>query len=190
MKLKRDQRGFTLIELVIVLGIIAALAATMYTRFQRFSGRGRSVEVIQTIDQLRKAVEVYYADVGFYPPNNTISALWNRSNVRPTGVQALWQGPYVTPPTGTATSYRTPYGGTINIYYGSDVNGYTGAGTYDVALLITKVPPDVATELNMKYDNEQTDASSGSKGIVVLSPQTDGTYNVYFVIAETSVASP
>ena len=70
---KRTHRGFTLIELVIVITILAILAAVAIPAFQNLTVKARNAAAQGAVGGLRSAVAVYYANelannrTGAYP---------------------------------------------------------------------------------------------------------------------------
>ncbi|SEM69451.1 general secretion pathway protein G [Nitrosomonas marina] len=85
------QRGFTLLELLVVMVIIGLLAAYVGPKY--FSQVGKSeIKMAQAqIDALEKALHQYRLDVGSYPTTeNGLSALVAQPNDEP-----KWQGPYL-----------------------------------------------------------------------------------------------
>ncbi len=65
------QKGFTLIEMIIVVGIIAILSVGVLTVLNpgaQFSKAGNAKRK-SDLSQIQKALESYYADRGRYPPN-------------------------------------------------------------------------------------------------------------------------
>lgn len=97
-------RGFTLLELLVVMVIIGLLAAYVGPKY--FSQVGKSeIKMAQAqIDALEKALHQYRLDVGSYPATEQgLIALVTRPNN-----EARWQGPYLSklPP---ADPWGRPY---------------------------------------------------------------------------------
>ena len=65
---KQAQKGFTLIELMIVIAIIGILAAIAIPNFLRFQLKSKSSEGKVNIAAIRTAEEAYLAEFGAYVP--------------------------------------------------------------------------------------------------------------------------
>jgi len=90
----RHARGFTLLELVMVLVIIGVILAMVGPRVFNSLGRASSERAKVQIEQLGGALELYKLDTGRYPSTQEgLAALM----AAPSGV-ANWNGPYLKDP--------------------------------------------------------------------------------------------
>ena len=107
MIVERGRKGFTLIEMLIVLIIIAVLAVVVLPRIMNARRRAKDEAARQTLSQLKTAVEEFEADVGCYPVS--LDDLFTRVSASYAGVgmagtsiatvtiadaDTLWKGPY------------------------------------------------------------------------------------------------
>ena len=63
----RSTRGFTLIELVVVMSLIVLLATIGLSAYQSSVRRGREAVLREDLFRMRDAIDQYYADKGKYP---------------------------------------------------------------------------------------------------------------------------
>ncbi len=61
------EKGFTLIELLVVVTIIATLAAFLFANFAGARERARDVKRKNDLEQVKKALRLYYNDTQSYP---------------------------------------------------------------------------------------------------------------------------
>lgn len=64
---QRRQDGFTLIEVMVVVVILAILAAIIVPRILSRPGQAKLVAAQQDISQIQSAMDLYKLDNGFYP---------------------------------------------------------------------------------------------------------------------------
>ncbi|MCL4987425.1 pilin, partial [Neisseria meningitidis] len=65
------QKGFTLIELMIVIAIVGILAAVALPAYQDYTARAQVSEAILLAEGQKSAVTEYYLNHGKWPKNNT-----------------------------------------------------------------------------------------------------------------------
>jgi general secretion pathway protein G len=86
----RDKAGFTLVELLVVMAIIALLAALVGPRLFPKLGKGKQSAAKAQIELIGQALDQFRLDVGRYP---TTQEGLNSLMVNP-GVEN-WEGPYL-----------------------------------------------------------------------------------------------
>lgn len=65
--MKKMQKGFTLIELMIVVAIVGILAAVALPAYQDYISRSKVTEPVSLLDGLRTDINGYYTDKGDLP---------------------------------------------------------------------------------------------------------------------------
>jgi len=67
-----NKKGFTLVELLIVIAIISILTALIITNIYSSRGKARDAKRISDIAQLQLALEQYFNKFGVYPDSNNL----------------------------------------------------------------------------------------------------------------------
>jgi general secretion pathway protein G len=102
---EHGQGGFTLFELLVVLGILALLATFAAPQVLRYLGKARSETAKIQINAIASAVELYALDNGGYPSQKVgLPALMQA----PPGA-VRWAGPYLTKAEGLIDPWGRPY---------------------------------------------------------------------------------
>lgn len=70
---KLNNKGFSLVELIIVIAIMAVLVGVLAPQYLRYVERSRESADLNTMDAIVSAVEIYSADPEFAPVNGTIT---------------------------------------------------------------------------------------------------------------------
>jgi general secretion pathway protein G len=129
---RRGERGFTLVELLVVITIIGLIMGLVGPRVLNYLSESKTKAAKIQIESLASALDLYYLDVGRYPTSSEgLAALVKRP-----GNTTTWNGPYLkgglvpADPWGNPYVYRSPgeHGTYDIISYGSDgTEGGTGA---------------------------------------------------------------
>ncbi|HEZ4950381.1 TPA: pilin [Neisseria meningitidis] len=76
------QKGFTLIELMIVIAIVGILAAVALPAYQDYTARAQVSEAILLAEGQKSAVTEYYLNHGIWPGNNTSAGVASASDIK------------------------------------------------------------------------------------------------------------
>lgn len=96
-KFSHNQKGFTLVELLVVVAIIAILAAVLLPKLLGYTNNARESRAQGDLASMRSIVEAYAADEGqgSYPDGNNINNVLNDKGIRWGEITDPWGQPYV-----------------------------------------------------------------------------------------------
>ena len=80
--MKAIQKGFTLIELMIVIAIVGILAVVALPAYQDYTARAQVSEAIVLAEGQKAAVAEYYATNGAFPGSNTEAGIADAASIK------------------------------------------------------------------------------------------------------------
>lgn len=113
--MKKNNRAFTLLEIIVMVGILALLATLLITKTEGIFGNSQqTIARIFVRDSLKTSLERYRMDLGSFPSTGEGLAVLMTAPANATG--GNWRGPYAdTPggkppldPWGEPYQYRSP----------------------------------------------------------------------------------
>ena len=126
MLMRRMQKGFTLIEILIVVAIIAILASIVLVGLGPTQAAARDSKRLSDLREVQNGLELYFNKCGYYPggvvsgscAGTTYSAedFWGVAGTSATGMTAALTGSNI----GVNTVPDDPLGGSHTYYYGTN----------------------------------------------------------------------
>lgn len=150
MTLKQyKQRGFTIVELLIVIVVIGILATLVITTFTGIQQKARNTKRQTDINAIHGQVEAYFAQNGKYPTlANVNDSTWRSANMKGLDPNALLDpkgtapGTLVQTPAANSYAYNvedsTGAAGCDNVTAGKDCTQYVLTATYEGGGTYTK----------------------------------------------------
>jgi general secretion pathway protein G len=126
MKVFRNKKGFTLLEIMIVLAIISILATMAQPMFKTAVLKSREAALKEDLFNLRNVLDQYYADNGKYP--DSLDDLVTKGYMRSIPTDPItgtndWRTDYFT---SDDSSSGAASGGIDDVHSGSDKTGLNG----------------------------------------------------------------
>lgn len=152
--------GFSLLEIVVAISIIAILVGVVGFRSGSAVQRGQASSLVQLVKTLEKASLTHYGDTGRYPREYAVHRGNQHRHLSGSMTYNGWAGPYIERP--LARDDSNPFGD-INLYNtltpGNWISGYDldGDGTVETSgngctLYLHNVPEEVAQQLDQTLD--------------------------------------
>ena len=140
---KRNTRGFTIVELLIVIVVIGILAAITVVAYNGTQQRARDTRRQDDVGVITKALELYYIDNGKYPAGSgstVINNFWSTTADGSWSALATALRPYLAqlPPDPVSTASGDPLSPS-GYNYAYFAGSYCGAGTYQMYILVYRL---------------------------------------------------
>ncbi len=139
--MKRDSRGFTIIEVIVVVGVVMVLLAVAAPQMNAYLERGRATTCLSIRYNTEKAEHAYIMEKNTPSPSFADlvnDGLLSRQPACPSGGTYVWLQRTPQPILGCSIHYATlPSGDTANFLYASSFDGQSGLnklmGNWNVA---------------------------------------------------------
>lgn len=147
---KRDRRGFTFIELLVVIMVLGILASIAVVRYSQLKQKALSVQATSEMDNVRMAAYSRFYDTGVWPTD---------------------PGPGVVPP--ELVAYLASGFSFVRSDYTLELENYTPpgggpTGTYQVAVRLTSSNPQLITALANMVGHNAPYMMLGNDLVVIL----------------------
>jgi prepilin-type N-terminal cleavage/methylation domain-containing protein len=180
--------GFTLLELIIAISIIAILSGVVMMRSRGVVDSSRVSKVLQNIETLRMACAQFNSDTS---QTATEYQGYSAAYRQLSGTQTMtnWKGPYLDSP--FVAGQSNPWGTTAHLYNTVTANSWItgfdvdGDGTNEVTgtanmLYLDNVPPESAKSLNDSIDGSLAGVWSDSGKVRYIAASRIVLVLVYF----------
>jgi len=153
------KKGFTLIELIVVIAIIGLLAAVIAPNVFRAIEKGKAASTEADYRSIKTGALAYFADCSVWPASIAAPTVFHLDDA-----SACWDGPYI-----EAWPRLNPWGGTYGWVNDAAVDFGQGVATARY-ISVSNVPQAMAAR--MDDDLDDNNAGAGIVQYVVADPTT------------------
>jgi prepilin-type N-terminal cleavage/methylation domain-containing protein len=177
-------QGFTLVEILVVIGIIGILSTLIFAAVFNHFRKAKITRAIADASVLKIATQLYFKDMGFYPPDVVMGVdpgftqqlpYFPDGHLGSTGINCShcpsgwediiaqnWRGPYL-----GEWPVTTPWGGKYDYnYWGSDTSRYECI-----------VPAGIYAGVQEDYDNNNTIPQAAEQELIDRGYDSDNCIN-------------
>lgn len=152
MKIQTLKNGFSLLELVVVVSVLAILAGLIVPRMGKVSDKAKFSRAAADLKSMQRSIELMHQDLGFYPSDvgsNTDPGL-NDLNRVPTAQRSKWSGPYL-----EAWPSTHPWGGNFDYEYWNYANfNFDGPAGNEVLISMRNgMNAEIMDEIDARLDD-------------------------------------
>jgi general secretion pathway protein G len=104
-RMRDSEAGYTLLELLVVMGILAILMAFATPQLMGYFGKAKTQSVQLQIENINTALELYYMENGAYPS----ASVGLKALVEATPEAPRWNGPYLKKAKNLLDPWGRPY---------------------------------------------------------------------------------
>jgi type II secretion system protein G len=153
-----DVRGFTLVEIMVVIAVVGILTAVAIPQFSAYRDKAKIADAIADLKTLQLTIELLAIDTNRWPGPNAVGVSANQEvwdlNAGAAGLVATngafpnWNGPYIplvpTDPWGSNYFFDPDYriNGIDYVVVGSFGPNKVGQNLYDSDDVVLKIPSD------------------------------------------------
>ena len=155
---RQDVKGFTLVELMVVIAVMGILAAVAIPQFSAYRDKAKIADAISDLKTLQLTIELLAIDTNRWPGPNAVGVsadqeVWDLNAaaaglVATNGAYPGWRGPYIfsvpTDPWGSNYFFDPDYriNGVDYVVVGSFGPNKVGQNLYDSDDVVLKFPSD------------------------------------------------
>lgn len=188
-RIKKGERGFTLLEVMVVVAILAVLVALVLPNFPGLISQARTVTVQGQLEKAKEACFAFHTDTGTWPQEYSDSSN-KRQLTKNQPATSGWNGPYLERP-----FVANQWGGKTRVMYADptqlaasylnkydfDIGGTATPGK-DCFLYLTEVPMSVCDKLDQAIDGTNHVFNQGL--VIYHDHDGDGDCNLGILIAD------